>query len=90
MKSRIYKGFVEHTRFLPVHHVLKYSLFVYCLDLDELAGLDQTLPLFGYNRFKPASIHDSDYLDAVPAPSERSSSVIWERASQPGWGASSW
>ncbi len=66
MKSRIYKGFVEHTRFLPVHHVLKYSLFVYCLDLDELAGLDQTLPLFGYNRFKPASIHDSDYLDAGP------------------------
>jgi len=63
MRSKIYRGFVEHTRFKPTHHALNYSLFVYCLDLDELAELDRILPLFAYNRFGAASIHDSDYLD---------------------------
>ncbi len=66
MRSKIYAGFVEHTRFRPAHHALKYSLFVYCLDLQELEALDEDLPLFGYNRFSLASIHDGDYLDASP------------------------
>ncbi|HWR68923.1 MAG TPA: DUF1365 family protein, partial [Desulfomonilia bacterium] len=68
MRSRIYTGYVAHTRFKPAFHTLKYPLYVYCLDLDELPDLDRTLPLFGYNRFRPASIHDSDYLDNGPGP----------------------
>ena len=66
MKSRIFTAHVQHTRLKPVHHQLQYPLYVYCLDLDELAGLDQSLPLFGYNRFRPASIYDRDYLDDGP------------------------
>jgi DUF1365 family protein/uncharacterized protein (DUF1499 family) len=63
MPSRIYTGFVEHTRLRPVYHRLRYPLYVYALDLDELESLDRKLPLFGYNRRRPASIHDRDYLD---------------------------
>jgi len=66
MKSKLFSGVVEHTRFHPVRHDFRYPLYVYGFDLDELAALDKGLPLFGYNRFRPVSLHDKDYLDAQP------------------------
>ena len=45
---------------------MRYNLYVYALDLDELEQLDQRLPLFGYNRSRPVSLHDGDYLDEGP------------------------
>ncbi|OPY89472.1 MAG: Cyclopropane-fatty-acyl-phospholipid synthase [Syntrophus sp. PtaU1.Bin208] len=63
IRSRIYDGFVEHKRHLPALHSFRYPLFFFCFDLDELAGLDRGIPFFGYNRFRPFSIHDGDYLD---------------------------
>ncbi len=62
--SVLYNGFVEHERFFPTRHRLLYRLYVYAFDLDELPRLDRRLPLFGYNRFRPVSLHDRDYLDA--------------------------
>jgi cyclopropane-fatty-acyl-phospholipid synthase len=66
MKSCIFTGYVQHERLKPVTHRLNYPLYVYCFDLDELAELDRSLPLFGYNRFRPSSIYDEDYLDDGP------------------------
>jgi DUF1365 family protein len=66
MQSVLYIGAVEHTRYVPVYHQLRYPLYVYGIDLDELSALDRRLPLFGYNRFRPAAIHDRDYLDYGP------------------------
>lgn len=66
MKSKIYTGFVEHTRHLPVHHHFRYPVYMYGIDIDELALLDKKLPLFGYNRLRPASINDADYLEKRP------------------------
>jgi cyclopropane-fatty-acyl-phospholipid synthase len=63
MNSKIFKGFVEHTRLHPVRHAFKYPLYVYGFDLDELTHLDRELPFFGYNRLRPVSLHDSDYLN---------------------------
>jgi len=63
MNSKIYIGQIQHTRLAPVRHQLQYPLYIYCFDLDELQDIDRSLPLFGYNRFRPASIYDSDYLD---------------------------
>ncbi|TFH39750.1 MAG: DUF1365 domain-containing protein, partial [Chrysiogenales bacterium] len=63
MKSCIFTGYVEHERLNPVQHRLHYPLYVYCFDLDELEELDRSLPLFGYNRFRLASVYDKDYLD---------------------------
>lgn len=62
MKSKIYKGKIEHTRYLPVAHRFNYPLYVYAIDLDELPELDRRFPLFGYNRLQFASIFDRDYL----------------------------
>ncbi|MEW6077915.1 MAG: DUF1365 family protein [Thermodesulfobacteriota bacterium] len=61
MNSKIYTGYIEHTRHAPRHHRLRYPLYVYGLDLDELPALDRRLPLFGYNRFRPSAIYDRDY-----------------------------
>ncbi|MBN2466784.1 MAG: DUF1365 family protein [Deltaproteobacteria bacterium] len=63
MNSRLFSGYVRHTRLTPIRHRLQYSVYGYCFDLDELDYLDRTLPFFGYNRFRPASIYDADYLD---------------------------
>jgi len=63
MNSRILTGHIKHERLLPVKHTLQYPLYLYCLDLDELVMLDRALPCFGYNRFRPASLYDADYLD---------------------------
>jgi len=63
MNSKLFSGYVEHTRFQPVRHEFRYPLYVYGFNLDELAALDKHLPLFGYNRFRPVSLHDKDYLD---------------------------
>ncbi len=66
MKSKLFSGYVEHTRQLPVRHSFKYRLYVYAIDLDELAVLDRRLLFFGYNRLRPVSLFDSDYLDPRP------------------------
>lgn len=66
MNSKIYNGTIEHIRYQPVRHELRYRLYVYGFDLDELPELDKSLPLFGYNRVRPASIHGRDYLDDGP------------------------
>lgn len=63
LSSRIYEGYVEHKRKKPKEHVFRYGLYFYCFDLDELGYLDRTVPLFGYNRIRPASIFDKDYLE---------------------------
>jgi cyclopropane-fatty-acyl-phospholipid synthase len=66
MISRLFKGHVEHERFHPTAHLLRYDLYVYMLDLAELEVLDRRLPFFAYNRAGLVSLHDSDYLDAGP------------------------
>ena len=68
MNSQLYEGFVEHTRYHPVDHELRYGMYVYAIDLDDLQQLDRRLPLFGYNRRRPVSLWDADYLDRGKAP----------------------
>ena len=68
MTSQFFDGVVEHTRFDPVDHHLRYPMYVYAVDLDDLARLDRQLPLFGYNRRRPVSLWDSDYLGNGRAP----------------------
>ena len=64
--SRIYRGWIEHERFYPTRHRLRYKIYVYAIDLDDLPHLDRRLPLFGYNRLRPVSLFDRDYLAAEP------------------------
>lgn len=66
MNAFLYDGSIEHSRRRPLEHRFRYPLYVYGFDLAVLPELDRLLPLFGYNRFRPASIYDRDYLDAGP------------------------
>lgn len=71
MNSRFYHGTVEHIRHHPVNHRLQYPINVYALDLDDLPDLDRRLPLFGYNRRRPVSLWDADYLGRGAMPLRR-------------------
>ena len=66
MNAFLYNGLIEHHRHKPRDHQFRYPLYVYGFDLDDLPLLDRRLPFFGYNRFRPASVHDKDYLDSGP------------------------
>ncbi len=66
MNSKLYMGNVAHERFYPTRHRLDYRLYVYALDLSELALLGRRLPLFGTNRRRPVALYDRDYLDRQP------------------------
>jgi cyclopropane-fatty-acyl-phospholipid synthase len=65
MNSKLYTGLVEHERFHPASHRLIYKLYMYALDLGELEALDHRFPLFGYNRLRPVSFYDRDYLGRI-------------------------
>ena len=68
MTSLVYRSRVEHHRYHPKRHRLIYPLYVYALDLADLNRLDRQLPLFGYNRRRPVSLRDRDYLDGSDRP----------------------
>jgi cyclopropane-fatty-acyl-phospholipid synthase len=62
MNSRIYTGQLRHTRTHIANHRFVYSLHLYLLDLDELQILQRDSRWFGYNRLRPVSLYDRDYL----------------------------
>jgi len=59
--SAIYEGSVVHERLRPKRHRLKYTVFSFLLDLDELTGMDKKFKLFGYNRRAPFAFYDKDH-----------------------------
>ena len=68
MISSIVKGRVFHRRFFPEDHRFDYPVCLYCLDLEELEELDETLHGFCHNRLGINSIRDRDYLDGHDGP----------------------
>ncbi len=60
-RSAIFAGSVMHRRVRPRRHRLKYSIFSFLFDLDELDALDARFRLFSRNRFNLFSFHDEDY-----------------------------
>jgi len=66
MNSRLCHAQVMHARRQPTRHVFRYPLYLYSLDLAELPVLDREVAWFGYNRFRPTSIRDPDYLFPGP------------------------
>ncbi len=62
MRSKIYTGEVLHHRNAPAVHTLKYPVYFYLLDLDELEELSENIKFFSHNRKNLISLMDSDYL----------------------------
>lgn len=65
MRSCLYTGHLVHRRARPVVHAFRYAAAAFWLDLDELEALDRRLVLFGVNRPRVFSFHDSDHMDGV-------------------------
>ena len=63
MNSCIYNGVVNHTRFKPVKHFLRYNTFSILIDLDELEILDKKNIIFSYNKFNIFSFYNKDHGD---------------------------
>ncbi|KOO05391.1 DUF1365 domain-containing protein [Vibrio nereis] len=62
LKSALLIGDIRHRRFTPVRHALKYTLFMPCIDLDELEQLQSNLWCFGTRWWHWARFKRADYL----------------------------
>lgn len=61
--SRLYRGWVMHSRRVPRPHRFRYRVWWLLADLDELDGLSRSLRLFSHNRFNLFALYDRDYGD---------------------------
>ena len=61
-RSQIFRGEVVHERLGPKPHRFAYPMTFFDFDLSELPKLHAEASLFGYNKSRPLSIRDSDYL----------------------------
>ncbi|NIZ03850.1 DUF1365 domain-containing protein [Thalassospira lucentensis] len=69
--SALYEGVVSHHRLRPKRHKLRYRVFSFLLDLDEIDALSSRLRLFSRNRFNLFSFHDADH-GSIKAKGQRS------------------
>lgn len=62
-RTVVYEGAVTHRRFKPVKHFLRYRVFSFLLDLDELDETAKRLRFFSRNKFNLFSFNDRDHGD---------------------------
>jgi DUF1365 family protein len=62
VRSCLYEGQVVHERRTPVRHVFRYGVYMWHVDLDELAALDRDLWAFGADRRAVTTIRSRDHL----------------------------
>lgn len=73
-----------HVRNHPATHVLKYPLYFYSFDLDELPALHRDLRFFSYNGFNIASLRDRDYLTGEGPIKQKIFSLLKSRGADKG------
>lgn len=61
MKSCIYSGWVQHTRYSPRRHKLKYQLSMLYIDLSELPDVFNAYRFYSYNQFNLACFLTRDH-----------------------------
>jgi len=82
MISSLYECQVMHARFAPRTHRFLYRIFLFAIDLDELALLHRQLPLFSVGRANLYSFRESDFLPIGNPPHNRSQSSSENRKSE--------
>ena len=60
--SAMYTAKVMHHRLSPKKHSFWYQIFMFYIDLDEVATLTKQLRWFSYNRFNLFNLRDKDHL----------------------------
>jgi DUF1365 family protein len=66
--SALYEGWVRHRRHRPVSHEFRYRIFLSYLDLDELPGVLDSVPLWSARRPAPAWFRRQDFLGPEVVP----------------------
>lgn len=61
-RSCLYECTVMHRRIIPKAHRFSYRIFLFLLDLDELAELENKIPVFGVDKPNLYSLRSSDYF----------------------------
>ena len=61
-RSCLYECTVMHRRILPKNHEFSYRIFLFLLDLDELAELENKIPVFSTDRPNLYSLRSADYF----------------------------
>lgn len=74
MRTRLFEGAVQHTRFHPTPHHFEYSYPMLLLDLDEAAEIDGKTRLFGWNRARVFTVSEREYF--LPGPSTLKERVV--------------
>lgn len=63
MNSALYLGYVQHLRHGAQRHLFRYRTAYFYLDLAEIQQLNETLRLFGVDRYRLFSLWERDHLD---------------------------
>ncbi|MEI8312938.1 MAG: DUF1365 domain-containing protein [Verrucomicrobiota bacterium] len=61
-RSCLYECTVMHRRILPKNHEFAYRIFLFLLDLDELAELENKIPVFSFDGPNLYSLRSADYF----------------------------
>jgi DUF1365 family protein len=62
VRSALYEGHVVHDRRTEHRNLFRYSVYMWLVDLDELAELDRRLWAFGHDRRGLTTIRSRDHL----------------------------
>ncbi len=60
--SCLYRGSIRHRRFTPVSNNFRYGMFMWYIDLDEVAALARQSRFFSLRRFAPFRFAREDYF----------------------------
>src|SRR5579862_9045906 len=66
MNSCLYRATVMHNRLAPKPHRFHYGVFMFYIDLDEMALLNRRFLMFSHNRFNFFNFRDQEHLQ-LPA-----------------------
>lgn len=75
--NSLYECSVAHCRLKPKRHAFDYRVFMFCVDLDELPALHNSLSGFSHNRFNLFSIDDRDHVDLGHSGGIRGNLIKW-------------
>lgn len=75
LNSCLYRATVMHHRFKPKPHRFHYKVFMFWIDLDEIALLKKNLLFFSHNRFNVFSLKDHEHLQLPPENPDTSKSI---------------
>lgn len=77
--SSLYDVSIYHKRYVHTSNAFRYRMFLFALDLDELAGLPRRLAGFGVNRFNLFSFYNRDHFKWRPDAGDATPRELVER-----------